>query len=52
MGGVVFDRFGNHNLAWGALIAIGLTAFTLQWLMDERPPRKGSPVAAVAAAPA
>ena len=38
MGGVVFDRFGNYNFAWGALIAIGLTAFTLQWLMDERPP--------------
>src|SRR6185503_4153059 len=36
MGGLVFDRFGNYNVAWGALIAIGLTAFTLQWLMDER----------------
>ena len=24
--------------AWAALIVIGLTAFTLQWLMDERPP--------------
>ena len=41
MGGLVLDRFGNYNVAWGALIAIGLTAFTLQWLMDERPPRKG-----------
>jgi predicted MFS family arabinose efflux permease len=40
MGGVVFDRFGNYNFGWGALIAIGLTAFTLQWLMDERPPRE------------
>ena len=39
MGGLVFDRFGNYNFAWGALIVIGLTAFTLQWLMDERPPR-------------
>ena len=38
MGGVVFDRFGNYHFAWGALIAIGLTAFTLQWLMDEKPP--------------
>lgn len=37
MGGLVFDRFGNYNVAWGALIAIGLTAFTLQWLMSERP---------------
>jgi predicted MFS family arabinose efflux permease len=44
MGGVVFDLAGNYNFAWGALIVIGLTAFTLQWLMDERPPRQ--PVAA------
>jgi len=41
MGGLVLDRFGNYNVAWGALIAIGLTAFALQWLMDEHPPRKG-----------
>jgi predicted MFS family arabinose efflux permease len=38
MGGLVFDRFGNYNFAWGALIVIGVTAFTLQWLMDESPP--------------
>ena len=44
MGGVVFDRFGNYNFGWGALIAIGLTAFTLQWLMDDRPPQVGRPV--------
>jgi predicted MFS family arabinose efflux permease len=42
MGGIVFDRFGNYDVAWGALIAVGLTAFTLQWLMDEHPPRKGA----------
>ena len=41
MGGVVFDRFGSYDFAWGALIVIGLTAFTLQWLMDESPPRPG-----------
>ena len=40
MGGVVFDLAGNYNFAWGALIVIGVTAFTLQWLMDERPPRE------------
>jgi len=51
MGGVVFDRFGNYDVAWGALIAVGLTAFTLQWLMDERPPRKGA-LAQGAAVPA
>jgi predicted MFS family arabinose efflux permease len=38
MGGLVFARWGNYNVAWGALIVIGLTAFTLQWLMDESPP--------------
>jgi predicted MFS family arabinose efflux permease len=42
MGGVLFDRTGNYNFAWGALIVIGLTAFTLQWFMDERPPRERS----------
>jgi predicted MFS family arabinose efflux permease len=40
MGGLVFDRFGNYNVGWGALIVVGLTAFALQWLMDERPPRE------------
>jgi predicted MFS family arabinose efflux permease len=38
MGGLVFDRMGNYNFAWGALIAIGLVAFALQWMMDETPP--------------
>lgn len=40
MGGLVYDRFGNYDFAWGALIVIGLAAFTLQWLMDETPPRE------------
>ena len=40
MGGLVFTRMGNYNFAWAALIVIGLTAFTLQWMMDERPPRE------------
>jgi hypothetical protein len=40
MGGVLFDRTGNYNLAWGALIVIGVAAFMLQWLMDEHPPRQ------------
>ena len=39
MGGLVFVYAGNYDFAWGALIVIGLAAFTLQWLMDERPPR-------------
>jgi predicted MFS family arabinose efflux permease len=40
MGGIIFTRMGNYNFAWAALIVIGLTAFTLQWMMDERPPRE------------
>ena len=52
MGGVVFDRFGNYNFGWGALIVIGVTAFTLQWLMDERPPRERRPVGGLAPVPA
>src|SRR5947208_649933 len=48
MGGVVFDRFGNYDFGWGALIVIGITAFTLQWLIDEPPPRQ--PALAPAAA--
>jgi predicted MFS family arabinose efflux permease len=46
MGGLVFTYSGNYNFAWGALIAIGAIAFTLQWLMDERPPREMAAVAA------
>ncbi|MBS0325783.1 MAG: MFS transporter [Proteobacteria bacterium] len=45
MGGMVFDRFGNYNAGWGALIAVGLAAFLLQWSMDERPPRRRLPAA-------
>ena len=43
MGGVVFDRAGNYDFAWGALLVIGAAAFTLQWLMDEQPPRARAP---------
>lgn len=43
MGGLIVTRMGNYDYAWAALIVIGLTAFTLQWMMDERPPEeKGS----------
>ncbi len=38
MGGLVFAWYGNYNAGWGALIVIGIAAFTLQWLMDDRPP--------------
>jgi predicted MFS family arabinose efflux permease len=49
MGGIVYDRTGSYNVAWGALIAIGLTAFTLQWLMDERAPHERAGLAPAAA---
>ena len=48
MGGLVFDWTGRYDFAWAALIVVGLTAFTLQWLMDDRPP----PVRRDALAPA
>jgi len=44
MGGLVFTYAGNYDFAWGALIVIGLAAFTLQWLMDESPPRQRSSI--------
>jgi predicted MFS family arabinose efflux permease len=50
MGGLVFDWRGSYDYAWGALIVIGLAAFTLQWLMDERPPAQRVPAGAPAAA--
>ena len=52
MGGVVFDRMGNYNFAWGALMVIGVTAFLLQWLMDERPPHERKSAGRAAPAPA
>jgi predicted MFS family arabinose efflux permease len=52
MGGVVFDRTGNYNFAWGALIVIGLAAFVLQWMMDERPPRERKSAGHAAPVPA
>jgi len=48
----VFDRFGNYDFGWGALIVIGVTAFTLQRLMDERPPRERLAARAPSPAPA
>jgi predicted MFS family arabinose efflux permease len=40
MGGIVFDRTQRYDIAWAALIVIGVAAFLLQWTMDERPPRR------------
>jgi predicted MFS family arabinose efflux permease len=37
MGGVVYTLTGNYAIAWSALIAIGVIAFTLQWRADDRP---------------
>jgi len=52
MGGLVFARWGNYDFAWGALIVIGLLAFTLQWLMDVRPPGARKAFGAPSPAPA
>jgi predicted MFS family arabinose efflux permease len=37
MGGLVFSFTGSYDFAWGALLAIGAIAFTLQWTMNDRP---------------
>ena len=52
MGGVVFAWKGNYDYAWGALIAIGLAAFLLQWLMDETPPGEHQRAGGAAPVPA
>jgi predicted MFS family arabinose efflux permease len=37
MGGLAYTMTGSYSVAWGALIAIGIIAFTLQWTADDRP---------------
>lgn len=37
MGGIVLDLTGAYDLAWAALVLIGLAAAALQWPMDTRP---------------
>ncbi|MFO1303702.1 MAG: MFS transporter [Burkholderiales bacterium] len=49
MGGIVFERTQRFDVAWGALIVIGLIAFILQWTMDERPPKARDSMAAAPA---
>lgn len=50
MGGIVFARSASYDLAWAALIAVGLGAFILQWLMDDRPAQRRAAGPAPAAA--
>jgi predicted MFS family arabinose efflux permease len=52
MGGLVFDWRGNYDFGWGALLVIGVTAFVLQWLMDDRPPEARQPAGAASPMPA
>ncbi len=52
MGGIVLDRTGRYDAAWVALIVVGVTAALLQYAMDERPPRMGTPRGEPAAIPA
>jgi len=37
MGGLAYTLTGSYSVAWGALIAIGTIAFTLQWTADDSP---------------
>lgn len=41
MGGLAYTLTGSYSVAWGALIAIGIIAFTLQWTADDRPATRG-----------
>lgn len=34
-GGLVYDLTGVYDIAWAAMIVVGLSAFTLQWFMDD-----------------
>ncbi|MFK4985319.1 hypothetical protein ACI4B7_26195, partial [Klebsiella pneumoniae] len=34
-GGLVYDLTGVYDIAWASMIAIGLSAFALQWFMDD-----------------
>jgi predicted MFS family arabinose efflux permease len=38
LGGASYDLTGGYFWAWVGMIAIGLTAFLLQWPMDDRTP--------------
>lgn len=35
-GGLVYDLTGVYDIAWASMIVIGLSAFALQWFMDDR----------------
>jgi predicted MFS family arabinose efflux permease len=37
LGGLSFDLTGSYSAAWGSMIVIGLSAFILQWTMDDEP---------------
>jgi predicted MFS family arabinose efflux permease len=36
LGGLSFDVTGSYGLAWSSMIAVGVTAAAIQWLMDDR----------------
>ena len=52
LGGITFDLTHSYGAAWGALIAIGLLAFMLQWPMNDAPIASAAPRARVDARPA
>ncbi len=41
-GGLVYDLTGVYDIAWASMIVIGLSAFALQWFMDDS--REETPV--------
>jgi predicted MFS family arabinose efflux permease len=37
IGGLTYDFTGSYATAWGSLIVVGLSAFMLQWFMNDEP---------------
>lgn len=43
LGGVIFDKMGSYDLAWGFAIALSLMAAAVNWPIKEAPVQVGAP---------
>lgn len=43
IGGVIFDKMGSYDLAWGFAIALSLMAAAVNWPIKEAPVQVGAP---------
>jgi predicted MFS family arabinose efflux permease len=46
LGGLTYDATGSYATAWGSMIVIGLSAFVLQWFMNDEKRARGYAAAA------